>query len=320
MARRRGACAVPYAGAGAGIDVSISARPVLVTGGSGFLGSRLAAALAGRGREVRLLARSRPQSIRGLDVVCGDIADRETVRKAVAGVGLIFHLAAEKSVDFSEREPSRALRTNVFGTLNLVEAAVGAGAYRIVAASSDKASEPRSILGVTKFLMERILCGSDGLVSTAVRLGNVFGSTGSVVDLWSHQLPTGMIEVTDPEMTRFVMSPQEAVDALLDAADRSTTREIVAPALPAYRLGDLAEVFARRHSVRIAYVGPRPGEQRDEWLVSDLEAAFARRENSYFVITPGHAQAGVDAYSSRGAPRLGPRQLAAMIAGEYAVA
>ena len=121
---------------------------------------------------------------------------------------------------------------------------------------------------------------------------------------------SGTIEVTDPEMTRFLMSADEAVAALLDAAARDDENAIVAPSLPAYRLGDLADAFASAHEARVVTVGPRPGERTHESLVSAEEARFARREADGFVITPGRPQAGVEPYRSCDAPRLGAAELA----------
>ena len=182
----------------------------------------------------------------------------------------------------------------------------------MVAASTDKACEPVGTLGVTKLLMERVLCEDGGSASgIAVRLGGIIESADSVIERWHAAARTsGTIEVTDPEMTRFLMSADEAVAALLDAAARDDENAIVAPSLPAYRLGDLADAFASAHEARVVTVGPRPGERTHESLVSAEEARFARREAPGFVITPGRPQAGVEPYRSCDAPRLGAAELA----------
>jgi UDP-glucose 4-epimerase len=240
-----------------------------------------------------------------IEFVQGNIADPTAVDGAVAGVDVVFHLAAEKSVQRCEIEPSLAVGTNVVGSWNLLKAAGRARVERIVAASSDKACEPSGILGLTKAVMERVLCSPhDGLACTAVRLGGILESTGSVLDRWARTRTDGFITVTDPEMTRFALSTDEAVALLLAASERSGAGEIVAPALFAYRLGDLAAAYARRHGVEVSIVGRGSGEKSDEQLVSAGEAPCTRREERLFVITPGRRQAGAGPYSSREAPRL----------------
>jgi len=234
----------------------------------------------------------------------GDITDRDALANSLNGIGVVFHLAAEKAVELCEREPSLAVRTNVVGTLLLTELASNAGVTRIVAASSDKASGPESVLGTTKLLMERILTSSRMVPpSAAVRLGNLIESGGSVLERWRRTTVDGYIEVTDPDMTRFAMTSDEAVELLMRAALRAD-REVIAKALPAYRLGDLADVFAARNRVRVVVIGPRTGEKKHESLVSEAEAPFTRRDGDLFVITPLHPQDGTEAYTSRAAPRL----------------
>jgi FlaA1/EpsC-like NDP-sugar epimerase len=240
----------------------------------------------------------------------GDIADRDALADALRGIGVVFHLAAEKAIDLCEREPSLAVRTNLIGTLLLSELASSAGITRIVAASSDKASGPESVLGTTKFLMERILTDSKAAPpSAAVRLGNLLQSGGSVLDRWRRTTSDGYIEVTDPDMTRFAMTSDEAVELLMRVALRAD-REIVAKALPAYRLGDLADLFAAQNRVRIVVVGPRTGEKKHESLVSEAEAPFARRDGDLLLITPFRQQNGTEPYTSRTAPRLEGTMLA----------
>ena len=302
---------------------SLGTKKVLVTGGTGWLGTRLVRAVLQTGAQVRIYARAREgfqrslNSLYGLsasvEVRQGDITDRDALANALDGIGVVFHLAAEKAVDLCEREPSRAVRTNLTGTLLLSELASSAGITRIVAASSDKASAPENVLGMTKSLMERILTSSKTTPpATAVRLGNLLQSGGSVLERWRRTTADGYIEVTDADMTRFAMTADEAVELLMRAALRAD-REILATALPAYRLGDLADVFAAKNSVRMVVVGPRTGEKMHESLVSELEAPFARREGDLLVITPLCQQDGIEPYTSRTAPRLGRTALAASL-------
>jgi UDP-N-acetylglucosamine 4,6-dehydratase len=209
-----------------------------------------------------------------------------------------------------------AVRTNVLGTLILQELAHGSGVSRIIAASTDKASEPAGVLGTTKLLMERILMSTGAEPpSAAVRLGGLLQSSDSVLGRWRHTAAEGYIEVTDPDMTRFAMTSAEAVDLLIGEAS-GTGRQIVAKALPAYRLGDLASAFAAQYRARIIVVGPRIGERTHEALVSEAEAPFARRDGNLLVITPGRRQVGTTPYSSRDALRLDAAGLGSRIALE----
>ena len=240
-----------------------------------------------------------------IEFIQGDIADLAAIDRAVGGVDVVFHLAAEKSVQRCELEPSLAVATNVIGSWNLLKAASRARVQRIVAASTDKACEPTGILGLTKSLMERVLCDPhNALACTAVRLGGILESTGSVLDRWGRTQAEGVITVTDPEMTRFALRADEAVALLLAASDRSGAGEILAPALFAYRLGDLAAAYASRYRVQLSIVGPGPGEKSHEQLVSAGEAPRTRREDRVFVITPGRSQPGGGPYSSSDAPRM----------------
>jgi UDP-N-acetylglucosamine 4,6-dehydratase len=301
---------------------SIHHKRVLVTGGTGWLGTRLVRALVQARVEVRIYARARGGSQRrsNLDGVSaevevrhGDITDRDTLADALKGIGVVFHLAAEKAVDLCEREPLLAIQTNLFGAVLLSELASSAGITRIVAASSDKASSPESVLGTTKLLMERILTNpGTAPPSAAVRLGSLLQSGGSVLERWRRTTPDGYIEVTDPDMTRFAMTGDEAVDLLMRAASRPG-REIIAKALPAYRLGDLADLFAAKNRVRVLVVGRRTGEKKHESLVSEAEAPFARRDGDLLVITPLDRQDGTEPYTSRIAPRIEAAVLEASI-------
>jgi UDP-glucose 4-epimerase len=304
----------------------MSTATVLVTGGTGWLGTQLVPALVRLGHGVRVYSRSQDKARRfdhalgpvaaSVDVQSGDITDRVSLKAALRGVNVVFHLAAEKAIDRCERDPLAAVRTNVLGTLILQELAHSVGVSRIIAASTDKASEPGSVLGTTKLLMERILISASAEPpSAAVRLGGLLQSSESVLQRWRRTAAEGYIEVSDPNMTRFAMTTAEAVELLMGEAAHSE-RQIVAKALPAYRLGDLASVFAAQYRARIVVVGPRLGERTHEALISEAEAPFARRDGNLFVITPGQRQVGIAPYSSRDALRLNAADLDGRIALE----
>lgn len=274
-------------------------------------------ARSGEGVE-RLRARFASHAL--LDVVACDLEDLLCVSKTLDGIRSVIHLAAQKHVDRSERDPSGAVRSNVLGTLNLLTAARTTGVRRVVVASSDKAAEPAGVLGATKFLVERIACASEAPVCTAVRLGGLLESTGSVLQRWRQTArDRGRIEIRDPSMTRFLMETDEAISSLTSVTAQDG-QKIVATVLRAYRLGDLAEAFLSAVDADLIEVGMRPGERRHESLVSAAEAPFTSRVGNHFVISPGALQGGVPPYSSDTATRLDVNALKRLIVPERAVA
>jgi FlaA1/EpsC-like NDP-sugar epimerase len=287
---------------------SIAGKSVLVTGASGSLGSAL----------VRRLSQESPSEIRALQrtpiaaeqlqravpsqvplrVISADVTDSDAVVGAMEGIDLVFHLAGLKDVVTCEERPGLAVRSNVSGSEVVVQAATRLGTHAVVvAASSDKASLAASVLGLTKALMERIVCAAG--VGCSVRLGGVLGSSGSVLEVWRRSArERGVIEVTDPEMTRFVMTKDEAVSALLRASERGRSGEILIPTMRAYKLGDLATVFARVNDAELRIVGPRRGEERNAAALSALESACAAQEDDWRVLVPDRQLGGITPYRS----------------------
>jgi len=292
----------------------VGGKAILITGASGSLGS----ALVGRLRddapsEVRAFQRTdigadRLRQVLGprvpLRVISGDVADCNAVAAAMEGIDVVFHLAALKDIIACEENAELANRTNVKGSEALVRAAIRPGAHVVVvAASTDKASRATSVLGRTKALMEGMICASR--VGSSVRLGGVLGSSGSVLDAWRRTArERGAIEVTDPEMTRFVMTTDDAVSALMLASERGRSGEILIPPMRSYRLGDLAAVFARANAVALKVVGPRPGEERHAHALSAAELESAGKDGTWHVLIPGRQLGGVAPYRSDSAERL----------------
>ena len=296
---------------------------VLVTGGTGSIGSGLVEELRRLGaREIRVVARRKrgPQGSSGpsdVRFVRADISDIGALADAVEGVDLIFHLAALKDVVACEADPDAALRTNVSGSANVLTAATNEPRVRrLIAVSSDKACAPWGVLGMTKALMERIVTET-ALKSRrsfgSVRLGNVWGASGSVLKRWQHSADReGHIDVTDPMMTRFVLTQQEAVQHLLTLASRPFAGEVVAPRMRAYRLGDLADAFAEERGASVRLIGARAGEKMHEDLVSKEEAPTAHVEGDLIVIGGGREGRGIDPFSSADAeivPEMELREL-----------
>ena len=288
---------------------------VLVTGGTGSIGTALVKELRRLGaREIRVLARRERTGVADVRFFEGDIADAERLGQAVAGVDIVFHLAGLKDVAACEADPDAALRTNVIGSTNLLMAVRNdAGVRRLIAISSDKACAPSGVLGMTKSAMERLVTqfAKEGTRSFgSVRLGNVWGGSGSVLERWEESaIRDGRIDVTDPEMTRFILTEHETTGLLVALASRPFTGEVVAPRMRAYRLGDLATVFAEENGVVVRIIGPRGGEKLHEDLVSKDEAPNSWIEGDLLVIDGRRAGSGVDAFTSAHAERVPESEL-----------
>lgn len=204
----------------------------------------------------------------------GDVRDRERLTMAMSGVDMVIHTAALKRVEVGRYNPTEMVRTNVDGSHNVIMAAADRSVLRAILISSDKAVEPANAYGCSKALAEHLWLGAHemtlGPAYTAVRYGNVAGSTGSVVPLWRNAM--GPVEVRDPEATRFWITRQEAVNLVMSAANLPGGSVLV-PRLPAYRLGDLATAMGVPYEVTKL----EPGEKMHESMEPGRTSADARR-------------------------------------------
>lgn len=256
-----------------------------------------------------------------VEFMTGDIADAFAVRRALDGVQVVLHLAAMKHVVFCEAQPYEAVKTNVIGSKILIDGALREPALeRFLAVSSDKSANPYGVYGMTKALMERMVCEAQtgsGPLFGAVRCGNFWGGEGSVVPIWLQCVKEGRpLDLTDPAMTRFVLRAGDGVDLVLHALARGLRGEILAKPMSTYVLGDLAAVFCERFGVTVREVGARPYEKLHEDLVSAVESPFARSEGDAFVLTPSRLQGGAGPFSSRDATPLSRARIAEMLATE----
>jgi len=287
-------------------------KNILVTGGSGSIGGEIVKKLLQHEPNViRVLSNdenclfSLEQEIRGhsnLRFLVGDVRDKERLQHAVENIHFVFHAAALKHVPLCEYNPFEAVKTNVLGTQNVIEAAMEEEVEKLVTISTDKAVNPVNVMGATKLLAERLTVSANyykGLRKTAfscVRFGNVLDSRGSVVPSFREQIRKGgPITLTDPDMTRFVMSIPKAVELVFKAAEMARGGEIFIFKMPALRIGDLAEamieVLASQYgynpgSIKIEVTGKRPGEKMYEELLAADEATNASETEDMFVITP----------------------------------
>lgn len=279
---------------------SIEGATILITGGSGSLGGRVAAKFAAQGaNEIRIYSRDEnrqwemAQEKPGYRYVIGDVRDAEKLAEVMRGVDFVFHTAALKQVPVCERDPWEAVKTNVIGTRNVCVAAVAAKVIAVVALSTDKAVRPIGTMGTTKALMEKIVCDQKGdTIFSCVRYGNIMGSRGSVIPLFKKMIDAGQpMRVTVPHMTRFMMTPDQAVDLVRHATENAVGGEIFVRKAPACTVGFLANVMAQKYSSRgedhpIEVIGIRPGEKIHEALVDEAEVYRTDETEDYFTIAP----------------------------------
>jgi UDP-glucose 4-epimerase len=277
-----------------------SGATVLITGGTGSFGSTMARRLLTRDvASVRILSRDEAKQDdlrRALDdrrarFYIGDVRDRDSVADAVHGVDYVFHAAALKQVPSCEFFPAQAVRTNVQGSANVIEAAAAAGVRSVVCLSTDKAVYPINAMGMTKALMEKTAQAfarnnpGAGTVVSVVRYGNVMYSRGSVIPLFVEQLRAGReLTITDPAMTRFLMSLVESVELVEYAFGNAVPGDIFVRKAPASTVGDLAQAVAEILDVtpKLAMIGTRHGEKLYETLLSREEMVRAEDRGDYY--------------------------------------
>lgn len=322
-------------------------KNVLIFGGTGTIGSRLVRRImAEKPNLVRVFSRDeykqfqlrnrlgRPDNVQ---FMLGDVRDYPQVESALAQIDYVFHTAALKQVEACEENPSEAVYTNVIGTLNVVRAAQAAGVKKVVFTSSDKAISPTNAYGATKLIAERIVSRShvkNPSTSIAmVRFGNVIGSRGSVIPLFLEQLGSGRkITVTDPQMSRFMMTMEQAVRLTVDALKRARGGEIFVLKMPVVRIGDLARVVIENTAaregfdpaaVRIDIIGMKPGEKMYEELMTKEESQLALETDDMYIIPPatdksrtypGAWKAATGTYGSNRVRPLGREQIRQLLA------
>jgi UDP-N-acetylglucosamine 4,6-dehydratase len=275
-------------------------KTVLVTGGTGSLGRALVGLLSKEQTPRQIVVFSRDElkqhemRRRGFDApalryVLGDVRDPERLRRAVAGIDVVFHLAALKQVTAGEDNPIEFVKTNALGAQHVADTACEAGAGHVIALSTDKAVNPVSAYGATKLAAEKIFMEAGHETRTrfaSVRCGNVLGSRGSVVEAFLEQRATGRLTLTDPHMTRFWTTREAAVGLLVRCAEHMQGGEIFVPKLPSMKLIDVAHAIAPE--CRVDVTGIRPGEKLHEVLLSEDESRYATETDDLYVIRPPH--------------------------------
>lgn len=286
-----------------------SNKNILVTGGTGSIGRGIVRKLLEyEPKIVRVISndedglfnlRQELQDHSHLRFLVGDVRDMERLRMAAEDVDFIFHAAALKHVPLCEYNPFEAVKTNVLGTQNIIDVAMGEEVEKVILISTDKVVNPISVLGATKLLAERLIISANQYMRktalSCVRFGNVLDSRGSVLPLFDEQIKKGgPVEITDPEMTRFVMTIPRAIELVLRAAEIAEGGEVFIFKMPALRIVDLAAVIIEELAPQYGYepgkiemkiIGKRVGEKYDEELMTEEEAKNAYETEDMFIIS-----------------------------------
>jgi len=276
-------------------------KKVLIIGGTGTIGqSLLKRILQENPSVVRIFSRDEhkqfelqqlTKSYSNIRYLIGDVRDGDRVMRAMRDIDYVFHAAAMKHVPSCEYNPFEAVQTNIIGTQNVIQASISSGVSRIIFTSTDKAIAPTNTYGASKLMAERLIAsaqynsGSHGTVFAVVRFGNVMGSRGSVIPLFMNQIMRERrITLTDPTMTRFMMTQQQAASLTIKAMEQAVGGEIFVLKMPVIKLNDLAQAVIElaandygfnASDVQIKPIGLRTGEKMFEELMSDIEAEDA---------------------------------------------
>jgi UDP-N-acetylglucosamine 4,6-dehydratase len=276
-------------------------KTLLITGGTGSFGKKFTKIALAEKQPKKIIIFSRDElkqhemKTQGYDhsslrYFIGDVRDRERLVRAMHGVDIVVHAAALKQVPTCEYNPMEAIKTNIMGTANVVEAALDAGVEKMMMISTDKAVNPVNLYGATKLAAEKLTIQSNAYAAgtatrySCVRYGNVVGSRGSIVPLFLNQRAKGAVTITDERMTRFWLSLEQGVRFVMDCIEQMEGGEVFVPKIPSTKVVDLAKAIAP--DARLNIIGIRPGEKLHEVLVSEDEARNTVERESMFIVKP----------------------------------
>ncbi|MBF0523090.1 MAG: UDP-N-acetylglucosamine 4,6-dehydratase (inverting) [Candidatus Omnitrophica bacterium] len=286
----------------------LNGKNILITGGTGSFGKKMVQIVLTQYKPKKLVIFSRdelkqfemaqkwnPAEYLCLEYVLGDVRDKDRLMGVFEGMDYIIHAAALKQVPAAERNPEEYIKTNVIGAMNIIDAALHNKVQKVVALSTDKACNPINLYGATKLCSDKLFVAeNNGNESNpnrtkfaVVRYGNVLGSRGSVIPFFKERAKTGVLPITDANMTRFWITLDQAVYFVLMALERSKGGEIFIPRIPSMKITDLAKAIAPKCKLEV--VGIRPGEKVNETLLSEDEARNAVLFKECFIVQPNAA-------------------------------
>lgn len=292
----------------------IKFESLLITGGTGSFGRAFVKSILTQFPSVkRLVVLSRDElkqyemgqefpdaQFSGLRYFLGDVRDGDRLRRAMEGIDVVIHAAALKQVPAAEYNPFEAIKTNVLGAQNVIEACLDSDVKRVVALSTDKAAAPINLYGATKLCSDKLFTaannvrGSRDVRFSVVRYGNVMGSRGSVIPFFMDRAKSGVLPITDPSMTRFNITLKEGVDMVMWALENALGGEIFVPKIPSYRITDVAEAVAP--NCRQEVIGVRPGEKIHEEMITASDSFNTVDLGNYYAILSAAGEFSVDSY------------------------
>lgn len=274
-------------------------KTVLITGGTGSFGKKFTKKALELGvKKVIVFSRDELKQYemrqefndKRLRFFIGDVRDKDRLYRAFDGVDIVIHAAAMKHVDACEYNPFEAIKTNIHGAQNVIEAAIDLGVEKVIALSTDKACAPVNLYGATKLASDKLFVAANAYVGdkptsfSVVRYGNVVGSRGSVVPFFKKMRHTGILPVTDERMTRFWITLDQGVQFVIDSLKRMHGGEIFVPKIPSMRVVDLAKAIGPECEIKI--IGIRPGEKLHEAMIMQDDARHTVEFDDYYVIQP----------------------------------
>lgn len=284
--------------------ITLENKSLLITGGTGSLGKALTRQILKHHQGIkRLVIYSRDeqkqyemaqefplQKYPQIRFFIGDVRDYERLKRAMRGIDYVIHAAAMKHVPIAEYNPMECVKTNIMGAENVINASLETTVTRVVALSTDKAAAPINLYGATKLASDKLFVaannikGTNPIVFSVVRYGNVMGSNGSVIPYFLKKSKERVLTITDPTMTRFNISLQGGVDMVLYALEHAWGGEIFVPKIPSYRITDIAKAIGP--SCKIEIVGIRPGEKIHEEMITTSDSFYTYDIGKYYVILP----------------------------------
>ena len=277
-------------------------KVILITGGTGSFGKKCAEIIFKRYNPKKLIIFSRdelkqlemsqifPMQKYPIRYFIGDVRDKERLYRAFRNVDYVIHAAALKQVPSSEYNPFEAVKTNIGGGQNVINVAIDKGVRKVIALSTDKAANPINLYGATKLCADKLFIagnsyvGRNETVLSVVRYGNVVGSRGSVIPLFVHQKETGVLTITDPKMTRFWITINQAVDFVLKCLETMLGGELFVPKIPSMSMMDLANAICPRCEIK--EIGIRAGEKIHEVMIPKEDGRRTLEFDQYYVIQP----------------------------------
>lgn len=292
-------------------------KSILITGGTGSLGKELTKAILEKWSNVkRLVIYSRDEQKQfqmeqefpqkkypALRYFIGDIRDKDRLIRAFEGIDIVIHAAAMKHVHIAEYNPNEAVKTNILGAQNVIDASFATKVKNVVALSTDKACAPINLYGATKLASDKLFVAANNIKGfrdtkfSVVRYGNVMGSNGSVIPFFLSKRKDGVLPITDPEMTRFNISLKEGANMVFHAIENAMGGELFIPKIPSYKIVDVAKAICPDCEQKI--VGIRPGEKTHEEMITPSDSYTTYDLGKYYVILPTEPVFDLDEFISK---------------------